>query len=436
MLLHSAATLVAAVMVACGATVLFNTTGDRLQRQVLDEYADSVQAGLRRRDQRWNIDAAVASVLRGAGSSFSFWIDEQDGRIAVDNARFTPSLPVPRQRRRVYFKRVYGSKIYSGVSIPLRARPESWLVIVQNLDHPTVIFDDLRAQVAIIGAGLLGLFFIGLLGVDAVIVRRTLAPVRQASKEVERISPNELQQRVNVRGMPVEILPLLQAFNCALDRVEHAYRIERDFAADAAHELRTPLAILRLLLEQGALHHDMARTLRQIDRVDGIVERLLFVAEVDAMTWSEEEAIDLRELAEDRVASIVPLLLAKGQEIEVAGPSHVAAFSSQHLAGRALDALLENAMKHTPSGTKIKVTVSANAAICVADNGPGVSLDANIFTRFSAVRRDLARSSGLGLAIANELMGKVGGSLEAAQSSSRGAMFTLRFKPARKVARD
>jgi len=431
LVLHAAATLITAIVAAVGAWLLIDSTGDRLQRQILDEYVQKMQAGLQRHAKGWMISEDAAAGLRGGGSSFSFWVEDRGHRIAVDNLKSDPSLIVPTRRVTTYFRRVRGSKIYSGVSVPMAREPGSWIVIVQNLDHPDVIFDDLRAQVVMVGGGLLAIFLVGLLTVDTYIIRQSLAPVKRASREVEQVSPNQLQQRVDTEGMPEEVLPLLRAFNATLDRVEDAYRIEREFAADAAHELRTPLAILRLLVAQAETSEAQSRMLRQIDAVEAIVERLLLLAEVDAMACNPDEIVELRGVVEDRVAAIVPLLIANGQTVEIVGSSRVEAMGSEHLVGRVLDSLLENTARHTPAGTRVTVAVGPGAEVHVADTGPGLTtIDAQMFGRFEAVRRDLSRSSGLGLAIASELMRKVGGQLQARPNLPQGSISTLRFRNA------
>ena len=429
LLLHAAATLITAVLAAWGAMLLIDSTGDRLQRQILDEYAQKMQGGLHRHAGGWTISEETASALRGGGSSFSFWIEDAGRRVAIANLRADPSLSVPTRSGPAYFKRVRGSRIYSGVSMPLLGERRTWLVIVQNLDHPDVIFDDLRTDIALVGGALLAVFLIGLLAVDVAIVRQSLAPLKRASREVGQVSPYQLQQRVDTAGMPEEVLPLLGAINAALDRVEEAYRIERDFAADAAHELRTPLSILRLLVEQEGPAEAQARLLRQIDALEAMVERLLLLAEVDAMACDPGEVTDLRAVAEERVAAIAPLVLARGQDIEIVGAGRVPVFASHHLAARALDSLLENATKHTPAGTHVVVTVDPGAEIRVSDDGPGLPEGGELFARFASARRDFQRSSGLGLAIASELMARMGGNLEAGDGGVRGAVFRMRFHP-------
>ncbi len=429
LVLHASATLITAIVVAVGAWLLIDSTGDRLQRQILDEYVEKMQAGLQRRTKGWMISEEAAAGLRGGGGSFSFWVEDDGHRIAIDNLKSDPTLSVPTRRSTTYFRRVRGSKIYSGVSVPMVREPGSWIVIVQNLDHPDVIFDDLRAQIIMVGGGLLAIFLIGLLTVDTYIIRQSLAPVKRASREVEQVSPNQLQQRVDTEGMPEEVLPLLRAFNAALDRVEDAYRIEREFAADAAHELRTPLSILRLLVAQAESSDAQSRMMRQIDVVEAIVERLLLVAEVDAMDCDPDEVVELRGVVEDRVAAIVPLLIANGQTVEIIGASRIEVLGSEHLVGRVLDSLLENAARHTPVGTSVTVTVGPGSEVQIADTGPGLNTaDPQIFGRFEGVRRDLSRSSGLGLAIASELMSKVGGHLQARPNHPHGSVFTLRFR--------
>lgn len=428
LLLHAVATLVTAALVAGGAMMLVDSTGDRLHRQILDEYADKMLTGVSRNPAGGlTLSPQAGSWLRGGGSSLSFWIVDRGRRVRVEGLRFGPALNVPTRSEPAYFTRLRGSKIYSGVTAPLPGQTATWVVIVQDLDHPDVIFDDLRTQIAVVGGGLLALFIVGLLAADAWIVRRSLAPIDRASREVERVSPHQLHQRVDTEGMPGEVLPLLRAFNVALDRVEDAYRIERDFAADAAHELRTPLAILRLRVGQQPEGGD-PQLLRQIDALEAIVERLLLVAEVDAMVCDPSEVVDLRAVAEERVAAIAPLLIAGGKHVEITGLPAVQARASSHFAERALDVLLENAMKHTPPGTSVTVEVGPGATLSVADTGPGLAdYRAERFERFGLARRDLARSGGLGLAIAQELMGKVGGSIEAVPNTPQGALFRLGF---------
>lgn len=428
LVLHAVATLVTAALVAAGAVMLIDSTGDRLHRQILSEYADKMRDGLTRDDQgRWQLAAQAASGLRAGGSSMAFWIVDGDRRVRLNGLRFGPPLTVPRKNGAAYFTRVRGSKLYSGVSLPVRGKPEAWIVIVQDLDHPDVIFDDLRTQIAVVGGGLLALFIAALLAADSWIVRRSLAPIDRASREVQGISPHRLSQRVETAGLPKEVQPLLGAFNLALNRIEDAYRIERDFAADAAHELRTPLAILRLKIQQQTADPVL---LRQIDALEAIVERLLLIAEVDATTCDPDETVDLRDVAESRVAEIAPLLMAGGRSVEVTGAGQVSAYAVRHIAERALDALLENTMKHTPPGTHVEVRVCPQAEIVVTDDGPGLPEGdgADMFARFATARRAIGRSGGLGLAIAQELMHRTGGEMEAGASRRGGALLRLRFR--------
>ncbi len=432
--LHALATLLTAALVTGSAFYLFETIGDHLQRQVLDSYANTLAGSLRGTSGRWKLAPHTSRVLLGGGSSFSFSIVTPQGRQEIPLLPANPAASVPLKANRAYFRLVRHKTLYSGVSLPFPGHPDTWIVVAQNLDHPTVIFDDLRTRAAMIGAGIVLLLVIALLLADAVIVRRSLASITRAARDVQQVSPDRLQQRVETHDTPEEIVPLLDAFNAALERVETAYRIERDFVADAAHELRTPLAILRLLVEQSGAACERPSLLAQIDVVETTVNRLLLVAEIDAMRIDPDAFVDLYEVAQDRLSAIAPLLITAGHSVELVGNGPVLARIEAHAVQRALDSLLENAARHTPSGSRVRICVTPDCQIRVEDDGPGIAQDgardgAEIFRRFATARRDIARSAGLGLAITRELMEKAGGHVEARKSSLGGACFVLHFQP-------
>lgn len=426
--LHALATLVTALVVAASVWLLLETTSKRLQRQTLSAYAETLREGLRRGPDGWTVTAAARPALHGGGDSFAFGLIE-DGRLSPIG-----DLPAPPPLRRppaeggpAFFERLQGSRLYSGLSTPAAQGGKLRIVVVQNLDHPDVILDDVVAQVLLVGAGLILGLLAAQLVIDVWIVRRTLAPVRAASQSVAAIRPAALDRRVDLRQLPSEVLPLGQAFNGALDRVIEAYRIERDFAADAAHALRTPLAVLQLRAEETADPLLRAGLLAQIGRVRGIVERLLLIAEIDAHTPDPAARIDLRQVAEEQAAAIAPLALARGQTIAVTGLDAAPARGEAERTGQALAALLENAVRHTPGGTSIEVEVTAEA-IHVRDDGPGVGAvdERELFRRFRRGERQDEEGSGLGLSIADHIMRQQGGQL-LLRRGAPGVTFTLSF---------
>lgn len=428
LLLHALATLVMALVVAAGVWLLLETTSERLQRQTLSAYAETLQGGLRQEPGGWTVTDAAHPALHGGGDSFTFGLLQGERLIPIGDLAAPPPLRrVPADGAPAFFERVQGSRLYSGLSVPVMGREDLRIVVIQNLDHPDVIFDDVVAQVLIIGAGLILVLLTLQLAIDIWIVRRTLAPVRKVSDAVAAIHPTALDGRADVSQLPAEVLPLGQAFNSALDRVTEAYRIERDFAADAAHELRTPLSVLQLRAEEASDPVLRTRLLTQIGHVRTIVERLLLIAELDAHAPDPAARVDLRQVAEEQVAAIAALALAKGQGIAVTGLDRAIAAGEAERVGRALAALLENAVRHTPAGTSIEVQVEAEA-IHVRDDGPGVGAaeERELFRRFWRSDRRSGDGSGLGLSIADRIMRQLGGEIRVRREAP-GVTFSLIF---------
>ncbi|MET0336587.1 MAG: ATP-binding protein [Caulobacter sp.] len=427
LLLHAFATLVTAIVVAAGVWILLETTSERLQRQTLSAYGETLKTGLQDKLEGWALTDKARLALHGGGDSFTFGLLDRGRPVAIVDLAAPPPLRMPTSGPAAFFERVQGAKLYSGLSMPMEGQPNLRVVVVQDLDHPDVIFDDVVAQVLLVAA-LLILVLLGLqLAIDVWIVRRTLAPVRRASQEVEAIHPRTLDARIGVSDLPAEVLPLGAAFNSALDRVTEAYRIERDFAADAAHELRTPLSVLQLRAEETTDRVLRERLLAQIAHIRNIVERLLLIAEIEANAPSPSARIELRQLAEERVVAIISLALAKNQSITVSGAEHAVVAGEAERVGRAIDALLENAVRHTPEGAAIEVEVAPDK-IQVSDNGPGVGdvSDAELFRRFWRGRRQSGVGSGLGLSIAARIMEQLGGALSVSKRDC-GVTFSLTF---------
>ena len=156
-----------------------------------------------------------------------------------------------------------------------------WVQVSQDLAHRDVLIDDIVAdfftRVGWITAPILFL----LLVIDVAIIRRALRPVIAASNLAERIGPLRTDLRLPETGMPREVQPLVHAVNQALDRLEEGFRGQREFTADAAHELRTPLAILRTQIDMIA-DRELAQSLRHdVENMSRLVNQLLEMAELE-----------------------------------------------------------------------------------------------------------------------------------------------------------
>jgi signal transduction histidine kinase len=259
-------------------------------------------------------------------------------------------------------------------------------------------------------------------------LQRTLRPLREASEAAARIAPNNLSSRLQAAGLPTELTPLVEAFNMALDRLERGYRVQQDFLAGAAHELKTPLSLIRAQIELGGAA-DRAALLRDVDMMARQVHQLLHLAEV-----SEAQNYVFEPTSMDAVASEVTGYLGRLADMRQVSLQ----MSSSMEEGRLIEAdrsatfvmlknLVENAIRHSLPGGTVTVAIEP-AGLHVQDGGKGIAPEdfPMLFARFwrSADRRD--DGAGLGLAICHQIATTHGWRI-AAQNVSPGARFSVNF---------
>lgn len=255
-----------------------------------------------------------------------------------------------------------------------------------------------------------------------------LRPMRRLSDRAGAIDTHNLHQRLPVEAAPAEIAPLVRAFNLSLDRLETAWALQRAFSANAAHELRMPLASLRAHLESLLPAEERAVATAEFDRLARLIEQLLYLAEADQDHLSHRAAFDLEALAREAAALIAPAVVASGRSLDfVSEGGCVLLKGDPVLAGVAIRNLLENAARHTPAGAKIRVVVRHSGALIVSDDGPGVPLrfERRLFDRFA--KSDAGGpGAGLGLSIVARIMALHRGSVRYARLAD-GSAFHLEF---------
>jgi signal transduction histidine kinase len=228
-------------------------------------------------------------------------------------------------------------------------------------------------------------------------------------------------------------VPLVHAVNQALDRLEAGFRAQRDFTADMAHELRTPLAIVRARvdsLEAGPVRDALRADLVGMART---VNQVLDIAELEAFTVGTEAKADLHAVCVDAVTLMAPLAVETSKTIALTGDAGPVWVHGQAEAlFRAVRNLIENAIRHTPPGVSIEVEVAKDGTVRVLDDGPGIpAADRDsIFRRFWRRDRTKAESRGLGLAIVARVAEAHEGSVTVANRPEGGAIFTLKLRPA------
>jgi signal transduction histidine kinase len=257
-------------------------------------------------------------------------------------------------------------------------------------------------------------------------VRRSLASLRALGHRVAAIGPDGRGGGLDLTGVPSEVLPLVKAVDHTLGRLQTAVQQQRRFTANAAHELRTPLAVLRTRLESLPDTTDRAALLRDTDRMVRLVAQLLAMARLQAGQVAADEEVELGALCLEVVADLAPLAIADGKEIVLEpAPCEVVRRGNRGALCDAVRNLAENALRFTPPGGAVTVLIEAGGAIVVRDHGPGVPVDQRdcVFEPFW--RGSGGGSAGLGLSIVADIAAAHRGSITVGDAPGGGAEFRL-----------
>ncbi len=272
---------------------------------------------------------------------------------------------------------------------------------------------------------------------------RALRPVRQITSLARTLGGQDLHRRVAIAVPPDELGELVDTFNEMLARLEASFESLRRFTADASHELRAPLALLRSELDvtlaherSGSEYRRSLESLRgEVDHLGRLADRLLVLARADAGALVPlREAVDLDDLLHETAARWSETASARAVRIDVAADGAGAAFAEPALLRRVLDNLIENALRYAPPGTAVTLNAGQDPGghwFGVRDRGPGITAEHRpvLFTRFA--RPDAARTrehggAGLGLALAAAIAAAHGGRIELRTSEEgRGADFRV-----------
>jgi signal transduction histidine kinase len=272
--------------------------------------------------------------------------------------------------------------------------------------------------------------FIGALLITPLTIRRSLIPLDRLSAQAALIEPAHTDVRLKEEEIPSEILPLVQKINEALARIDEGFELQRRFTSNAAHELRTPLAILRARidgLDEGPAKAGLAR---DIDRMTRLVGQLLLAGRLEMPEAASVAPIDLGEIARETVERLrlLPVSHEHALHLELPRTPIIVRGEAESL-GDALRNLIDNAIAYSPAGSAVDIAVTPDAGLEVRDRGSGIAASdrERIFERFWRGRKPMGEGAGLGLSIVKSIITRHGGSVSIRENPGGGTIFRLQF---------
>ena len=311
-----------------------------------------------------------------------------------------------------------------------------------RLTYPTSFVDARirRSWLVLVGVALvvLGIVF----AVSLRLARQVTKPLEDLEDAAARFGHGELDTRAPVPKGPPEIRGLAESFNQTASRLEELVTSQQAFVADASHQLRTPLAALRLRLEnlEGELApdpvaaEDVAGALAEVARLSRLVDGLLELARAERGVATAVD-VELAELVGSRVDAWSALAAERGVELAPEVAEDIVVRSAPGRLDQALDNLLSNAIEVAPQGSAVRIEAArtgGRVALRVSDAGPGMTpaQRARAFDRFwRAPNAERDGGSGLGLAIVRKLVTADGGTVELDETPGGGLAVVMRLRP-------
>jgi two-component system, OmpR family, sensor histidine kinase QseC len=345
----------------------------------------------------------------GPKVAFQVW---HEGRLSMRSSN-APAEPMARTRRG--FETVSMNGEPWRVFATTGAKRDIQVYVAEQLESRNSILHGMLG--GLLGPMLIALPLMALLLWWA--VRRGLVPLHRIGLAIAQREPRALQPIAADAGdenMPSELAPLVGALNGLFERIATMLDSERRFTADAAHELRTPIAAIRAQAQvaQGAggdeegRQHALVATLAACDRATRLVEQLLTLARLESSADGPGDAVDLSHVAREVLAELAPAALARGQAIELDADDAVPVRGSATLLSVLVRNLADNALRYSPDAARVVVTVGLSQGrpvLTVDDSGGGLSdtQQQRLGERFFRVLGTAASGSGLGWSIVRRI---------------------------------
>lgn len=280
------------------------------------------------------------------------------------------------------------------------------------------------------------ILFIFLVITFQVIIRRSLSPLIETTSELKAREPNNLDA-IYLNKIPTEVQPLVIEINRLMHQLKETLERERMFAADAAHELKTPLSAMKaqIQLAMRQPEAEQKETFKKVEdsiqRYDHIIKQLLSLSRTISHSGLENfHEVDTALTAQTAIAELVPKALEQNMNIELQQNASPIILANTTLLSAALTNLIDNSIKYSKEGDTIVVVVSSHndrACIDIIDHGPGIpgKLKQDALKRFARLYNNKAQGSGLGLSIVNEIANFLGGSLTLSDTPGGGLTISL-----------
>jgi signal transduction histidine kinase len=430
-----------AAMVGFIAWRAYDTADSLADRELSLRAADLASYTVRQSDgsAQLELPPALREAYNAPGNADIFAIRGADGRViaAAPDAFGALVNRWPAATEHAGYFRLSGlagsTQDYDGLGIKLDGAVGPVSVWVARATGANALVHSMLEEYVFDVAWVIPLFMLLALGIAILAIRHALRPVRALSEIAGSIGPSSTTVRLPQASLPSEIEPLVTAVNRALDRLEQGFAVQRQFTANAAHELRTPLAIITGALEGMEPSGDLDKLKLDVARMNRLVEQLLSVARLDAVALDVSGTVDLDGVAQQVIANMAPWAVAQGRTLAfVAGDQPVVVRGNAFAIDDALRNLVENAVAHAPGKSEIVVSTYRDGRLEVSDHGPGVPPQDRdrIFERFWRGKAAPAQGAGLGLAIVSEIMKAHGGYAAVTAGPDGGAIFTLAFRVA------
>lgn len=436
--LYVVATMIGAAALVYQAYETADSLSDLDLRRRAQDLAALVTVGADAKPQ-FTLPPKLASVYESSSEIFLFAIRDSKGEVIAASNSQTRNLlsgwPMAGDEPNYFRLEQFGrtEQNYHGLTMRTDGSVGALSVTIARAADVNEFVHTLLREFVLDIAWTIPLIVIATLVIGVLAIRRGLLPLRQVSSQAAAINPASLSVRLPEQNLPAEIRPLVEAMNHALDRLEKGFAVQRRFTANAAHELRTPLAIVAAGLDQLEGNGELAKLKLDVARMSRLVEQLLRVARLDAVALDVSGTVDVVGVVAEVVAYMAPLAVARGVSVAAQGVEQpVYVKGNRYAIDDVVRNLVENALAHTRPKTEVSVTVEPEGVVSVADRGGGVSVEDRdqIFDRFWRAKGARGSGAGLGLAIVKEIMKAHHGSVSVDDNPGGGAVFSLRFPKA------